>query len=76
MLCLWCKKDYTACILSIYLMRGIDMYKVFGYTDMCEDFEEYFDSFCEAVKWFKKMNTWCITFIRRTDDDASCLFVR
>jgi len=51
------------------------MYKVFGYTDDCRNFELVFDSFVKAIKRFRELSKCNIVFIRRGNNYSSCLFV-
>lgn len=52
------------------------MYKITGYTDMCENFDYTFNSFVSAVKAFRELDEWCTVFIRRNGETDSCLFVK
>lgn len=51
------------------------MYKVFGYDWDCIDFEFTFDSFVEAVKCFKKFDSWTVVFMNRGGDPTTCLYL-
>ena len=51
------------------------MYTVFGYDDLCCEFEYTFDSFCEAVRMFRELIMECITFLMR-ETPGTCLHVR
>ena len=50
------------------------MYTVFGYDDLCVDFKYTFNSFIEAVKVFKELNIYCITFLMR-EHPGTCLYI-
>jgi len=51
------------------------MYKVFGFTDDCHNFEVVFESFVNAVKSYRGFSSTCTVFISR-DSPCSCLFVK
>lgn len=39
------------------------MWRVFGYTDDCKDFELYFDNEEEAIIKYNDLDKWCVVFI-------------
>ncbi len=47
------------------------MYKVFGYNDICQDFEFSFDGFIKAFKEAKRLH-WCVVFIQR-EKPGTCI---
>ena len=53
------------------------MYSVFGYDDMCIDFDYKFDSFVSAMKAFKSLDSsgMCVVFMMR-ETPGSCLHVK
>lgn len=50
------------------------MYTVFGYNDLCVDFEFKFDGFISAIKAYRKLKYCCVVFIMR-ETPETCLFV-
>ena len=53
------------------MMMNSNMYKVFGYTDDCRDFECSYAGFVEAVRSFRLAErSLCVTFICRIGMDG------
>jgi hypothetical protein len=51
------------------------MYTVFGYDDLCYDFEYTFNSFVKAVRKFRELEYECVTFMMR-ERPGTCMHVR
>lgn len=52
------------------------MYTIYGYNDLCIEFEIQFDSFVKAVKVFKELyRKNVIVFLIRTNDFNSCFYL-
>lgn len=47
----------------IELRRPNTLYRVFGYNDLCEDFDHYFDKFTDAVRFFREKNSDPMTIV-------------
>lgn len=51
------------------------MYTVLGYDDMCYHFRREFDSFTDAVNWWRKVKSSTTAFLMR-ETPSTCLFVK
>jgi len=51
------------------------VYTIFGYDDLCIDFNYQFDSFVKAVLTYRELRSMCVVFIMR-ETPGTCLHVK